>query len=67
MKETNEEMNKVNETKQPLEEVLGVMLQMIQHMHNVTNMEAAKILHKGGHCGTFIDNCPLCQQEGEEQ
>ena len=66
--ETNEEMNKVNEAKQPIEQVLGTVLQMQQYMASVTQMEAAKILCDSGWCKEYIDDCPVCKtKEGEEE
>lgn len=55
--------------KQPIEAVLGTVLQMTQYMQQVMNMEAAKILHESGWCKEYIDDCPICKQEkeGEEE
>tara|TARA_R110002020_G_scaffold73662_1_gene189004 strand:+ start:398 stop:640 length:243 start_codon:yes stop_codon:yes gene_type:complete len=64
--ETNEEMNKVNEAKQPIEQVLGTVLQMTQYMQQMVNLEAAKILHESGWCKEYIDGCPVCAKENEE-
>ena len=64
----NEE--KTENIKEPIEAVLGTVLQMIQYMQNVINIEAATILHKTGWCSEYIDECPICKQEemeGEEE
>jgi len=51
----------------PIEAVLGTVLQMVQYMQQMTNLEAAKILHTTKHCGDYIDNCPLCEQEARDE
>jgi len=63
--ESNEEQNKINEARLPIEQVLGTVLQMQQYMQQVTNAEAAKILHDSGWCKEYIDTCPLCAKESK--
>ena len=60
-KEEKEEKEEI-----PTEQVLGTILQMIQHMTQVINVEACKILHQTKHCKMYVSNCPLCKEEEEE-
>ena len=53
--------------KKPIEEVLGVVLQMQQYFQQLINMEAAKILHTNGWCKEYINDCPICKHEEEQK
>ncbi len=53
--------------KKPIEEVLGLILQMQQYFQQLINMEAAKILHDNGWCKEYIDDCPICKHEKEQK
>ena len=52
--------------KQPIEQVLGTILQMLQYMQQVTNVEAARILCDAGWCKDYIDDCPVCKEREEQ-